>query len=214
MSSAITSIVKEKERHQPQHDIEQTEYNQSLLPQDIFVEGEKPLFESRSILWPLLTRPVVYMIIGLVILLYMNRIPLDSLGTLLGISSAETVQTIETIIRNIIKWAGVGILALGGLGVIIRWLYWRGNIYTATNRRILRQTGIIAKSYKDCSFNKIQTLYMRMPLLGRIFGFGTIKLATAGTASTEIQWDNLKNPKNVYRRLSAILEDYRQDKLG
>ena len=214
MSSNVTSMVKEKEYYKPQYDEERIKQCKSLIPQDIFVDGEKPLFESRSVLWPLLARPVIYMIIGLVVLLYMNRIPLDSLGTLLGISSSEIVETIKVVIREVIKWAGVAILALGGLGILIRWLYWRGNIYTATNHRILRQTGIIAKSYKDCSFSKIQTLYMRMPLLGRIFNFGTIKLATAGTASTEIQWNNLKNPKNAYRKLNAILEDYRQDKLG
>jgi membrane protein YdbS with pleckstrin-like domain len=207
MTSSVTSVVKEKEYHHTKYKVEPSYLDQSLLPHEIFTDGERPLFESRSILWPLLARPVIYMIIGLLILLLMNRIPLNSLTALLGEPSYETI------IRTIIKWAGVAVLALGGLGILIRWLYWRSNIYTATNRRILRQTGIIAKSYKDCTLNKIQTVHMHIPLLGRIFSWGTIKLSTAGTVSTEIHWKNLKNPKYAYRRLSEIIEEYQQNEL-
>ncbi len=203
MASSVTSVVEEKERHHSKYDAGGINQYRSLLPHDIFTDGERPLFESRSILWPLLTRPVVYMIIGLIILLFMDRLPLDSVITFIGQPSYETI------IRNIIMWLGVAILIIGGFGVIIRWLYWRSNIYTATNHRILRQTGIIAKSYKDCSFGKIQTVYMQIPLLGRIFNFGTIKIATAGVASTGIQWENLKNPKDAYRKVSEIIEEYR-----
>ncbi len=201
MSNSVTSAVKEQECHQPQYDVGRTNQYRSLIPQDIFTDGEKLLFESRSLLWPLLIRPVVYLIVGLVILLFMDRLPLDSVGALLGQPSYETA------IRTIIKWTGVAMLVIGALGIIVRWLHWRFTIYTATNRRILRQTGIVAKSYIECSFSKIQTLHMRIPLLGRIFGFGTIKLATAGTVSTDIQWENLKNPKYAYRRLSEIIEE-------
>ena len=207
MSSRVTSAVKAQECHQPQYDVERTNQCQSLLPQDIFIDGEQPLFESRSLLWPLLTRPVIYLIVGLIILFFMDRLPPDSITTFLGLPSYETA------IRTIIKWTGVAIIVIGALGIIIRWLHWRFTIYTATNRRILRQTGIMAKSYIDCSFSKIQTLHMRIPLLGRIFGFGTIKLATSGTVSTEIQWENLKNPKYAYRRLNEIIENYRQTSL-
>ncbi len=205
MANSVTSVVEEKEYHHPQYKVGRTNRHQSLLPHDIFTDGEKLLFESRSILWPLLVRPVIYMIIGQIILLFMDRIPLNSLVKLLGEPSYETI------IRTIIMWAGVAILAIGGFGILVRWLYWRSNIYTATNRRILRQTGIIAKSYKDCTLSKVQTVHMQIPLLGRIFSWGTIKLSTAGTVSTEIHWKNLKNPKYAYRRLSEIIEEYRQN---
>lgn len=203
MFNSVMSPVEVRENYQLEYDIENLNQRRpSLLSHDILAEGEESLYESRPLLWPLLARPILFSIVGLLILVFAGRLPLDSISAFFGqFLSSMMLQTI-------LKWAGVAILTVGVLGVIVRWLRWRSTIYSATNQRILLQTGILTKCYIDCSISKIQTLHLQIPLLGMIFGFGTIRIATASAASTEIKWEGIHKPKYAHRRLNEIIEHH------
>ena len=191
-----------QENYQLEHDAGRPNQRRPILPRDILADGEELLYESRPVLWPLLISPILFSIAGFFVLVMAGRFPVDSIDTLLGQASFGTV------IQTVIRWIGIAMIVIGALGVMVRWLRWRFTVYAATNRRVLRQTGILDRCYVDCSISKIQTLHMRIPLPGRIFDFGTIKVATAGTASTEIQWEMISRPKYAHRKLTEIIEHY------
>ncbi len=171
----------------------------TLLPQQILTTGEHPLYEARPLLWPVLVRPASVTIIGLFILAIAPQISLafmDSVAELLSLN----------VILSVISWAGIVVSFAGLLGVLVRFLRWKRTAYTITNRRVLQQTGVLGKSYMDCSLSGIQNVYMDMTLFGRIFGFGTIRMATSGTAGIEIRWKNVKDPITVHRRLNEAIQ--------
>lgn len=172
-------------------------------PEEMLTTGEHTLYEIRPLLWPYLARPSLWIIIGIVIAVYSQRIPLDFLRDIDEFISLA-------LITSVIKWLGIGLLCVGILGVLIRCLRWRFTAYTVTNLRILRRTGILAKSYVDCSLSKVQTLYLEIPAIGRILNYGTIRVATAGTNTSEIHWERVRNPKNAHRVLSETIEQYRR----
>jgi uncharacterized membrane protein YdbT with pleckstrin-like domain len=189
--------------NQTHSEIESDDQQAAQSPEEMLTTGEHTLYEIRPLLWPYLARPSLWIIIGIVIAVYSQRIPLDFLRDF-----EEFVSL--ALITSIIRWLGIGVLCVGVLGVIIRCLRWRFTAYTVTNLRILRQTGILAKSYVDCSLSKVQTLYLEIPIMGRILNFGTIRVATAGTNSSEIHWERVRNPKNTHRILSETIEQYRR----
>jgi uncharacterized membrane protein YdbT with pleckstrin-like domain len=180
--------------------------DQTLLPSDILTSGERPLYEARPVLWPLLVRPALLLVVGIAIIIVAQQVPLGFIHSIMQ-------ELPLTLIRSIIWWLGIAILAAGLLGALIRYIRWRYTVYAITNQRIMQQTGIIGKSYAACSLSKVQTSYLQITVLGRILNFGTIRMATAGTGSIEMQWSGVKYPRNVHRTLNETLEQYRRDVL-
>jgi uncharacterized membrane protein YdbT with pleckstrin-like domain len=200
---SVMSSVREQEDYQVIHVRKLSNQDRSLLPQGILADGEELLYESRALFWPLFVAPVFLSVLGLFIFLFTNQLPFESINTFLQLSSSETL------IQNVIKWFGVSLCAMGIIGIFVKWLRWRSTIYAATNRRILQQTGVLSRCYIDCSIRNIQTSHLQVPLLGRIFSFGTITVTTAGTASTEIKWEGINKPEDVHRKLNEIIDFYR-----
>lgn len=173
-------------------------------PLEMLTTGERSLYEIRPLLWPYMARPSLLIIVGIIIAVFAQQIQLEFLRDIEELVSLA-------LITSVIGWIGIALSCIGLLAILIRCLRWRFTVYTITNRRILRQTGIIAKSYVDCSLSKVQTLYLRIPILGRIFDFGTIHMATAGTNSTEMQWECVRHPRNTHRILNETIEQYGRD---
>ena len=176
---------------------------QGLLPAEMLIEGEYPLYETRSLVWLRLGLPVLLAIIGIVITNIADSIPL---GFVHDISDLIPLA----LVRSIIGWTGIGLIVAGFLGVLIRWLRWKLTTYTATNLRIVNRTGIIGKACADTSLSKIQTIYQQNPLLGRVLNNGTIRMVTAAGGSTAVLWPGIKQPKIGHQKLNEITEQYRR----
>jgi len=174
-----------------------------LLPAEMLIEGEYPLYETRSLVWLRLGLPVFLAVFGIVITYIADSIPL---GFVHDISDLIPLA----LVRSIIGWAGIAMIIAGFLGILIRWLRWKLTTYTATNLRIINRTGVIGKSCADTSLSKIQTIYLQIPLLGRVLNYGTIRMVTAAGGSTAVLWPGIKEPKIVHQKLNEITEQYRR----
>lgn len=202
MVDSVLSTVKVQDSYDLKHITAKSDnQHRSLLPKDMFANGEKILYESRAILWLTLVKPAFLSILGLLISTFSGQLPIDSINVILDLTSADML------IENIITWFGMALCVIGVIGFYYRWLRWRCTVYGVTNRRVIRKTGILARHYTDCTLRNIQTSHLHIPLLGRILGFGTITIATAGTASQEIRWDGIRKPEEAHRRLSEIIEN-------
>jgi membrane protein YdbS with pleckstrin-like domain len=161
-------------------------YGPSAFPKHVLTEGEVPLFETRPLLWIRLMGPVLLIVFFVAVL---------------AVASAGFGAT----------WLlyGIGVVFLLGIAwVFLIWLQWRYTIYAATNRRVLCQTGILSKSYVDCPLGKVQTVYLDVPLFGRMNNFGTVRVATAGEAKVEIEWRSVKDPLRTQRVLNEIIQKH------
>jgi len=160
-------------------------YGPSLIPRDILIEGEEPLFETRPVLWLQLMPPIVFIIAGVGILLA-AYFPLHVTGILYGCG---------------------GLFLLGVLWAFLAWYRWKHTIFAATNCRVLRQTGILNKSYVDCPLRSVQSIHLDVSLWGRINRFGTVRISGGGV---EIDWESIDEPREAHRILNEIVEQYRR----
>lgn len=71
----------------------------------------------------------------------------------------------------------LGVLLLG------RWVWWRNKIYVVTNLRVMKLEGVLSKSHRDASLDKINDLVMTQSILGRLLGYGDLQILTANEAS-------------------------------
>jgi ribosomal protein L40E len=160
-------------------------YGPSLIPRDILIEGEEPLFETRPVLWLQLMPPIVFIIAGVGILIA-AYFPLGVTGILYGC---------------------VGVALLGILWALQAWNRWRHIIFAATNFRILRQTGIAKKSYMDCPLRNVHNINLDISMWGRINHFGTLRISGGGV---EIEWESIDEPREAHKILNQIIEQYRR----
>ena len=64
-------------------------------------------------------------------------------------------------------------LVLGAL-LLGRWVWWRNKVYVVTNLRVMKLEGVLSKSHRDASLDKINDLVMTQSILGRMLGYGTV----------------------------------------
>ena len=169
------------------------------LPSHILTPGEHIFYETKPILWPILIRPALIIVVGLIIFIAAPTINLEFIGDI-------SAQISLGLIRLIIGWFGITLILIGLLAILVRFVRWKYTFYVVTNRRILNQTGIIGRSYVGCPLNRIQKVILDISIFGRILGFGTIHIATAGIKGTEISWKYLKEPIEAHRRLNKAIE--------
>ena len=169
----------------------------SAFKPDILTSGEHMVYETRPLIWPSLFKPVLILLLGLAVYLSIMYFEARYTG-------------LDEIIWLALRWFGLGIMALSLLSFLVRWLKWRCTVYGITNKRILLKTGIVGRSYVDCSLAKIHNLHVDIPVHGRTLGFGTVSIVTAGSGITEIQWENVRDPLGVQRELNEAVERFTQ----
>lgn len=87
--------------------------------------------------------------------------------------------------------AGLAVLTLlSMLGDLFRW---HNEAFLVTTHRVLHVSGVFSKRILDSSLSKINDVILQQSWLGRIFGYGTIKILTA---SDEVinTLDRISNP--------------------
>jgi len=81
----------------------------------------------------------------------------------------------------------------------------RHNSFAATDRRVLRIDGVINKSVPMMRLQKITDMRLDQPLIGRLFGYGTITIESAGQDQTLRELRYAPNPRQVFRRLNSTI---------
>jgi uncharacterized membrane protein YdbT with pleckstrin-like domain len=81
----------------------------------------------------------------------------------------------------------VALLAVvGGLIIVaFRWWVWHNTEYVITNRRLLNVSGILNKRSADSSLEKINDAILHVNVVGRILGYGDLKILTAADAAID-----------------------------
>jgi uncharacterized membrane protein YdbT with pleckstrin-like domain len=67
-----------------------------------------------------------------------------------------------------------------------RILVWRKEEYILTDRRVVKQQGVLSTSSFDAPLDKINNVFHRQTLMGRIFKYGDVGLETASEQGTTV----------------------------
>ncbi|MDY5584684.1 MAG: PH domain-containing protein [Arcanobacterium sp.] len=111
-----------------------------------------------------------------------------------GISSlAEEEGVMEGLMRLFSDEAGyywfifIAIALVVSIAIVfISWLLWRKMSYALLADGVHHRTGIIFKKHRQVRWDRIQTVEVEQKLFGRIFGFGSVKIDSAGTENVEL----------------------------
>jgi uncharacterized membrane protein YdbT with pleckstrin-like domain len=70
--------------------------------------------------------------------------------------------------------------------VDIQFIRWRAESYTITDQRIIIRRGVISHFSRAIGLSRVQDVSTFQALLGRMFGFGTVEIETAGRDGAEV----------------------------
>ncbi len=88
-------------------------------------------------------------------------------------------------------------LALAALAV---WLFKLGRdrtTYTLTTHGVRVQRGIVTTQIAEAKFEKITDINLNQGIMGKIFGYGTVVLNTAGSVGAPVHFAGVENPEAV-----------------
>ncbi|XCB29413.1 PH domain-containing protein [Arcanobacterium hippocoleae] len=126
--------------------------------------------------------------------------PISQLGAFWVVILAIAASSLQNLIENVKDWGkffdfaqtrGVVIAAFAVSGillgvslliVLITWLAWRKMSYAVAESGIHLRKGIFFVNHTHMRWDRVQTVDIEQKLFGRIFGFGSLKVSSAGTS--------------------------------
>lgn len=101
-------------------------------------------------------------------------------------------------------WIILGFLTMGLTWVIALYEFLRLKFLEqgVTNKRVILKTGILSRKTEEMKLKSIETVEINQGLLGRIFGFGTIKITGRGISS--LIFKGIDDPMSVKRQIESI----------
>ncbi|ENO18561.1 hypothetical protein HMPREF9004_0610 [Schaalia cardiffensis F0333] len=129
---------------------------------------------------------------------------------------------VNTLSSNYAHSLGTGrivLIAVGGLlGLVlilglISYLSWRVTRFAVTDSGVYYRSGILLRTLKQARLERIQGVDIQHPLLGRVFGLGTIDIEVAGGAGSKVAFGFLKTQEledlraEILARASGVFSD-------
>jgi uncharacterized membrane protein YdbT with pleckstrin-like domain len=99
------------------------------------------------------------------------------------------------------------ILAIPTLGITLLLALWeylklRSIEQGITNKRVILKTGIISRKSEEMKISSIETVEIDQGILGRIFGFGSIKVT--GRGISDLIYKNIDQPMQVKKAIESV----------
>ncbi len=94
-----------------------------------------------------------------------------------------------------------------------RTLVWRNTEFIVTNRRVIRTQGVLAKRSVDSSLNMINDLSTNQSIMGRIAGYGDVRVFTGNDDADEF-YQGIADPLAFKRALLAARDDLLRELSG
>jgi hypothetical protein len=100
------------------------------------------------------------------------------------------------------------LIAAAGAGLVILAIWWlttKAAMLTVTNKRAIQRTGLISKKTTEVLHRDVRNIEIDQSVFQRMFGVGSIGIASAGQSGIEIQFAGVRDPDGV----KALIDRYR-----
>lgn len=74
--------------------------------------------------------------------------------------------------------------------------------FAITNKRIIVKTGLISRKTLEMNLSKIESVNVDQSILGRMLGYGTIRII--GTGGTREEFPNISNPIQFRKKFQEL----------
>ena len=85
---------------------------------------------------------------------------------------------------------------------IWEWLKLHFTEMGVTNKRVIQKTGIVSRHSEEMKLSSIETVEIEQGILGRILGFGTVKVT--GKGISDLVFTRINDPMDVKRKIESI----------
>lgn len=96
------------------------------------------------------------------------------------------------------------ISTLFGLGALYQFIEIKTSERALTNKRLVTKSGIISVHTEETRLPKIETIEVRLGVIDRLLGTGTLKITGTGTSSMLVT--HLCNPNSAKKVIESALE--------
>ncbi len=97
---------------------------------------------------------------------------------------------------------GIPTLGLTWLIALYDFLRLRAIEQGVTNKRVILKKGIISRKTEEMKLTSIETVEIDQGILGRIFGFGTVKIT--GRGISDFMFKGIDDPMSVKRQIESV----------
>ena len=99
------------------------------------------------------------------------------------------------------------VLAIPTLGITLllalwEWLKLRSIEQGVTNKRVILKRGIISRQTEEMKISSIETVEIIQGVMGRIFGYGNIKVT--GRGLSDLIFVKINDPMDVKRKIESV----------
>lgn len=99
------------------------------------------------------------------------------------------------------------ILAIPTVGITLllaiwEWLKLRSIEQGVTNKRVILKKGIISRKSEEMKISSIETVEIIQGVMGRIFGYGTVKIT--GRGISDLLFKNINDAMDVKRKIESV----------
>jgi uncharacterized membrane protein YdbT with pleckstrin-like domain len=103
-------------------------------------------------------------------------------------------------LRTLAFWGSLILLVVGVLMVGYSYIQWWVEDYVVTNQKVVKVAGLLNKRTSGAALEKINDVIMEQGPLGRMLGYGTLKVATASD-STDLVYETMRKPAEFRRAM-------------
>jgi uncharacterized membrane protein YdbT with pleckstrin-like domain len=97
-------------------------------------------------------------------------------------------------------WGSIA-LTIVGVGMVgYSYIQWWVEDYAVTNQKVMKVAGLLRKRTSGAALEKINDVILEQGPLGRMLGYGTLKVATASD-STDLVYETMRSPAEFRRAM-------------
>ncbi len=100
-------------------------------------------------------------------------------------------------------------LMLFAVGLLSLWLHRLTTRYKLATRRVVERHGIISRQEVEIEIRDIRMLSVEQSIFQRIFGLGTLLIATAAEAGVEIAFKGIADPAGLKEKIAVERQEAR-----
>jgi uncharacterized membrane protein YdbT with pleckstrin-like domain len=109
----------------------------------------------------------------------------------------------------VVNWVAIGALALSVLWLLGRYIRWASTSLVVTTSRIVRRTGVLARSGREIPLAALTDISYHQRLFQRIIGAGDLLLESAGRQGQEV-FPDLPGPARIQQVIATQVDRARR----
>jgi Bacterial PH domain len=111
---------------------------------------------------------------------------------------------IETKNLHLMEGGGVGLIVFGLVAIVTGMVRRNATEMALTNRRVVIKRGLVGRTTIEMLLNKVESIEVKEPAMGRMLGYGTI--VVIGTGGTLEPFDRMTRPLEFRRQVQQQIE--------